>query len=293
MHAIEIAARHRQITRLLGAAGQHHRVKILVQLLRRDRFFGPVGDLGIMGQRAHHHTTAKRHTFGSHLLNPAVNMDLFHFEVWNAVAQQAANPVVLFKQRHIVTRTGQLLGGRHASGPRAHNSDFFAGFMLGDTRRDPAFRPGAVDDGVLNGFDPDRLIVDIEHTSCFAGRWTNPACEFRKIIRAVQRVNRVLPVGTKHHVVEVGDDVVDRAAAVAKRRATVHAASGLLAGVRVIQANDEFLVVLQALVHGLVALFDALEIHKTGDFSHDPFLWCVFSVFSTLLSIKSAGGPGF
>ena len=88
----------------------------------------------------------------------------------------------------------------------------------------------------------------------------------------MQRVNRVFPVATVHHVVEIGNDVVDRASVVAKRRATVHAARCLLAGLRIVQADDKFLVVFQALGDGLVALFDALVFHEAGDFSHDEVL---------------------
>jgi hypothetical protein len=42
----------------------------------------------------------------------------------------------------------------------------------------------------------------------------------------------------------------------------------------VIQADHEFLVVLQALGDGLVALFDALKFHESGDFSHDSLPFC-------------------
>ena len=59
-----------------------------------------------------------------------------------------------------------------------------------------------------------------------------------------------------HQVVEVGNDVVDRAAAVAERRAAVHAARALDLGLLVVQGDDEFLVVLQPLLDGLVAFFE-------------------------------------
>ena len=83
-----------------------------------------------------------------------------------------------------------------------------------------------------------------------------------------------LPV---HQVVEVRNDVVDRAAAVAERRAAVHAARALDLGLLVSEADDEFLVVLHALRHRAVALLDALVFHEAGDFSHgsvSPFVVC-------------------
>jgi hypothetical protein len=42
----------------------------------------------------------------------------------------------------------------------------------------------------------------------------------------------------------------------------------------VVEADDEFLVVLQALWHGLVALFDALVFHEASGFSHDSLPFC-------------------
>src|SRR5690606_12527243 len=64
----------------------------------------------------------------------------------------------------------------------------------------------------------------------------------------------------------------DRAAATAKRRAAVHAARGLHLGLGVVDADDEFLVVLDAFGRGRVALFNAAEFHETGDLSHVLFL---------------------
>ena len=118
--AIEVAAGHRQVARLLGTAGQQHGIKIFVQLLGRDGFLGPVGDLGILAQTvfggAHKHAGAERDTLGLHLLHAAVDVRLFHLEVGNAVAQQPAHAVVLFKQRDAVACACQLLGSRHAGG---------------------------------------------------------------------------------------------------------------------------------------------------------------------------------
>ena len=64
------------------------------------------------------------------------------------------------------------------------------------------------------------------------------------------------------------NDVVHRAAVVAERRAAVHAARSLHAGLRVIEADDEFAVVLEALGHAFVALFEAPVFHETCGLSH-------------------------
>ena len=116
MHAAQRTARHRQITRLLGAAGQHHCVKVLQELLGGQGFFAPVRHLAVFGQAANQHTGAQRHAFGTQLLGAPVNVQFVELEVGNAVAQQAANAVVLFKQRDAVADPCQLLRGGHAGG---------------------------------------------------------------------------------------------------------------------------------------------------------------------------------
>src|SRR5690606_24259149 len=135
-------------------------------------------------------------------------------------------------------------------------------------RRDPAFGPGAVDDGVLDRLDADGVVVDVEHAGGFAGRRADAAGEVREVVRAVQHVDGIAPVVLIDQIVEVRNDVVDRAAVVAKRRAAIHATRTLDLGLIGAQADDEFLVVLDALLDGLIALFQTFELQKASDFSH-------------------------
>ena len=168
-----------------------------------------------------------------------------------------------------MTHARKLLRCRHASRAGADHGDFLAGLVFGQLRRDPAFGPGAVDDGVFDGLDADRVVVHVQRAGGFARRRADAAGELGEVIGAVQGLDGVFPVLAKHHVIEVRNDVVDRAAAVAKRRAAVHAARSLLRGLLVVKADDKFFVVFQPLRHGLVALFKPFEFHETGDFSHD------------------------
>ena len=82
----QIAAGRGQVARLLSAAGQQHRVKILLQLCWADGFLGPIGDLGAFGQFTHHHTGSEGHAFGLELLGAAVDVCFLHLEVGNAIA---------------------------------------------------------------------------------------------------------------------------------------------------------------------------------------------------------------
>ena len=272
VHPIELTARHRQVTRLLGTARQQHGVKLGLQLLGADGFLGPVGDLGILTQTIlarNQHASANFQAFGHHLLDAAVNQALVELEVGDAVAQQAAHTVVLFKQRHIVTSAHQLLGCGHASGTGANDSYLLAGLRLGRQGLDPAFSPGTVNDGVLNRLDANRFLVDVGHASRFTRRRADTARELWEVIGAVQRGDGVFPVALVHEVIEVRNDVVDRAAVVAKRCAAIHATRSLNLGLIDLEADDKLLVVLQAFGYGGVAFFNTLVFEKSGGLTHD------------------------
>jgi len=131
--------------------------------------------------------------------------------------------------------------------------------------------PGAVDDRVLKAANAHRLAVDAQHTRRLARRGTNAARELGEIVRRIQHRERAPPVTPVHKIVEVRDDVVDRAAVVAKRRAAIHAARPLRLGLFVIEADDEFLVVQYTLGDGCIPFFDALVFHEAGGFSHGVF----------------------
>ena len=272
MDAFQLAAGHGQVARGLAAAGEQHGVVVLQQLPGRHAFLRQVGDLGaraVLGHGAHQHPGAHGDALGLHLLDAAVDQVLFHFEVGDAVAQQAAHAVVLLEQRHGVAGARQLLGRRHARRAGADHRHALAGLLRSGPGHHPAFFPGAVDDGVLDALDAHRVVVDVQHAGGLAGRGADAAGELGKVVGGVEHREGALPVTPVDQVVEVRNDVVDRAAAVAERRAAVHAARALHLGLRVVQADDEFLVVLEALGDGRVALLDALVLHEAGDFSHD------------------------
>ena len=269
MHARQFTPRHGQIARLLGATRQQHGIKVFLQLCGRNGLLGPVGHLRVFGHFADQHTGADRHAFLGQLVGPAVNVRFFHLEVRDAITQQATDAVVLFKQRHVMPDPCQLLGCRHAGWAGAHHGNLLAGFDTGRLRQHPALGPSAVDDGVLDRLDAHRFIVHVQRASRLAGCRTNTTGEFGKVVGAVQGVDRRLPVVSIHHVVEVRNDVVDRATIVAKRSAAIHATRRLLAGLLIIQTHHKLFVMLQALHNGLVALFDALKFHESSDFSHD------------------------
>jgi hypothetical protein len=66
----------------------------------------------------------KRHAFGLHLLDAAVDVVLLHLEVGDAVAQQAADAVVLLEQRHVVAGARELLRAAMPAGPEPTTATF-------------------------------------------------------------------------------------------------------------------------------------------------------------------------
>ena len=123
---------------------------------------------------------------GAHLLDAAIEDVLFKLEVGNAVAQQAADAVVLLVDGDGVAGAAQLLRGGEAGGAAADDGDALAGVVLGRLGMNPAFVPGALDDAALDELDGDGRLIDAEHAGGFAGRGADAAGELRKVVGGVQ-----------------------------------------------------------------------------------------------------------
>jgi hypothetical protein len=173
------------------------------------------------------------------------------------------------KHSHVVAGTRQLLCSGQPGRARADDSHLLAGLERGRLRLYPTFGPCAVGNRMLDRFDAHRVIVDVQRAGRFARCGAHAAREFGKVVGRVQHIGRQLPIVAVHQVIEVRDDVVHRAAAVAKRRAAIHAARALHLGLVGRQCDDELFPRLQPLRHGLVALFDAFVLQEPGDFAHD------------------------
>ena len=137
-------------------------------------------------------------------------------------------------------------------------------------RRDPAFRPGPVDDLDLDLLDGDRVGVDAEHAGRLARRGTQPAGELREVVRRVQPVDRVAPVVAVHEVVPVGDEVAERAAVVAERDAAVHAPAGLRLQLLVWERLVDLAPVVQPHRHRTAGRCLAGPLQEAGRLTHGP-----------------------
>jgi hypothetical protein len=168
MHALELAPGHRQVARRLGAAGQHHGVVRSDELCRIDI-------------DADMRAVVEDHALGFHLCDAAVDVDLLHLEVGNAVAHQAAGLGPFLVDMHVVAGARELLRAGHSGRTRADNGDRLAGLLRWPLRLEP-FRDGAVGDGAFDRFDGDRVLVDVERARRLAGRRTDATGHFREIV---------------------------------------------------------------------------------------------------------------
>ena len=212
--AIQFPARDGQVAPGRRAAGKHHRVEALPQLLGGD-------------VHADVDAGAEHGALGRHLLQPTVDVALLHLELGNAIAQQAPDAVRPLEDRHLVARPGQLLGRGQARRPGADDGHRLAGDQVRRVGPHPALVEGVVDDLDLDLLDGHRVLVDAQDTGGLAGRRAQPAGELREVVGGVQPLDGVPPAVPVDQVVPLRDQVAQRTAVVAERDSAVHAARGL------------------------------------------------------------------
>src|SRR5262249_40787657 len=96
MNAGKFAAWDGQITRRFAAAGEHNGIVLLVQFVDRD------GDPDMR-------VVVESDAFALHLLDAAVDVDLLHLEVGNAVTKQPARLRPALVEMHVMAGPRQLL----------------------------------------------------------------------------------------------------------------------------------------------------------------------------------------
>src|ERR1700730_8207046 len=84
--------------------------------------------------------------FGPHLLDAALDLLFFEFELRNAVTKQATDAVGALVQSYRMPGRSQLLRTRHSGRTRANDCDLLAGLARIRWRCHVAIRPGMVYD---------------------------------------------------------------------------------------------------------------------------------------------------
>jgi hypothetical protein len=217
VHAREVAAGNGQVARRLGAAGKRDGVMRVDKVRSAHRY----ADMGVV---------VEDDAFGRHLLNAPIDMALFHLEIWNAVAQQAARLGVLLIDVDVMAGARELLSAGETCRTRPDDGDFLARFALRRFGHNPALGESAVDDRAFDGLDGHRRVLNVEGAGRFAWRRANPAGDLRKVVGREQIARRLPPIAAIGEIVPVRDLVVDWTADVTIGDAAVHAARGLVAG---------------------------------------------------------------
>src|SRR5262249_35413040 len=139
--------------------------------------------------------------FGLHLLKTPIDNPLFHFEIWNPVAKQAADTVSLFEHGHAMARPRQLLGSGKPGRSRTHDGDRLPRLRNRENGFDQAFMETAVNDVPFDHADGDRIFINAKDAGAFAGRRTETAGKFWKVVGGMQCLEGVLPAAAIDEIV--------------------------------------------------------------------------------------------
>src|SRR5262245_56102362 len=104
MDALELAAGDWQVAGLLASSGQHDGIVVFDQIIRRDVY----ADMCIV---------VEDDALALHLLDAAIDVNLFHLEIGNAVTEQSARFCPAFVDMHLMAGTRELLRARKARRP--------------------------------------------------------------------------------------------------------------------------------------------------------------------------------
>ena len=242
----------------------------------------------------------KHHAFGLHLRDAPVDVNLLHFKVGNAVAQEPAGFGPFLVDVHFVPGARQLLRAGKPGRSGADDRYSLAGVLRRRLGLEPP-RDGAIGDRAFDRFDGDRVLVDVERTRGLARRRAHAAGHFREIVGRVQVARGLFPVAVVDEIVPVRDLIVDRAARRAGREragahaighAAIHAARGLRDVVLLGHRQHEFAPMAHALRDRLVVAVLALVFEKTRDLAHCRALYsaAIAADFSSLSARRYSTG---
>ena len=120
---------------------------------------------------------------------------LFHLEVGDAVAQQAAGLGVLLEDMNVVAGAGKLLRAGKARRAGADDGDLSCRSSLGGgSGLIQPLRESAVDDRAFDRLDRHRAVAEVERAGGLARRRANAAGEFREIVGRVEIARGLFPI---------------------------------------------------------------------------------------------------
>mmetsp|Transcript_811 Transcript_811/g.2763 ORF Transcript_811/g.2763 Transcript_811/m.2763 type:complete len:446 (-) Transcript_811:34-1371(-) len=161
-----------------------------------------------------------------HQVHPALHSLLVELHVRDAVGEEPPRPLRPLKHGHRVPVLLVELVRRGEPGrARPNHGDLLARAARGRRRNHPPLGPRPLDDGVLHRLDRDALVDQAGDAGPLAGRRADAACELGEVVGRGEVGVGLPPLAVEDLLVELGDDVADRAARVrvAEGRAAVHA----------------------------------------------------------------------
>ena len=256
MDAQEVPSGNLKLSRDARTGGNDHRVVALVDFL--PGYVHP--DLN---------TRAETRPFSLHLSKSLIEVVFFHFEVGDAVAEQAADSVIALENRNCVAHPSELLSGSKTCWPTADDGDRLAAEAIGRDRLHPAVLPRIINDRHLDVFDCHRGLINPQHTRRLARCRTKPAREFGEIVGLVETLNCAFSIPTSDQVVPFGNQVTQWAALVTERDTTVHASTRLAGQRRRVSCSVDLFPVSDTNVDGPAGGKLPLGVlHKTARISH-------------------------
>ena len=236
MHAVELAAGHRQVARDARAGREHDGVVPLAQLADADV------DADVDAE-------AKLDALGDELLDAPLDEPLLDLELRNAEADEPAGRLVaLVDDDVLAARARAAARTRARPGPsrrRRRCARCAAAAGCGAIQPSSQARLTIASSTCLIETASPSLISSTHAASHGAGQ-SRPG-ELGEVVRAVELLDRLLPAVAVDEVVPVRDQVAERAAVVAERHAALHAARRLLAQLDERQRADELAEVADAL----------------------------------------------
>jgi hypothetical protein len=200
-HARELRVRDDQVSGAAGAECQNHRVVLGGELVEA---------------RGHPdvHPAEEGHALGLEQLHPPLDQRLLQLEVGDAEAEEPARRGRPLEHRHRVSGAVEPSGGGQPRRAAAHHRHRLPAARGRGPRTDPALGERAVRDLLLDLLDGDRRLVDGQDAGCLAWRRAEAAGELGKVVGGGEDGPGFLPAPPPHEIVEVGDEVPQRASLV-------------------------------------------------------------------------------
>jgi hypothetical protein len=109
--------------------------------------------------------SSKAHTLRFKLSESSVDVTLFHFEIGNSIAQQAANSIIFLKDRNGMPGSCKLLGGCQSGWAGTHHGNGFPSEALWRMGRNITVIESVIDYRNFNFFNCYRRLVYRKNTT--------------------------------------------------------------------------------------------------------------------------------